>query len=119
MSDGEVAAAGGGANGGATTGIKVSDWLELWDSHGIYPHAQMRWKCREALGMWPPWTPSCMVGVDVGPSGRFNGEPTTLYVTGWEMAGAFAYRLIGFRSGKNGRGTATWECIRALRGAGL
>ena len=117
MSTGKVAAA--GLNGNATMGIKVSDWLELWDSHDIYPHAQMRWKCRDALGMWPPWTPSNMVGVNVGPSGQFNGDPTTLYVTGWEMAAAFAYRLIGFRCKAYGRGTVARNCIHALRAAGL
>ena len=106
--------------------MKVSEWLETIDSHGIYEAAPCAADFTKETGKLPCW-PTFTVAQTItaikkrGIGGSVNGKPNERVAYGYEIANALAENLAATSSHRkySGRGSQFRAAVEALKNAGL
>ncbi len=106
---------------------KLTAWLDEHGSHDVYDLDELAAYFKEKVGVpFPPYIPrktvqevALMMQNDPR-GGTINGDPQSraLTVSGYEMASAFASRIVNHRSTMMGRGFLYRDCVAALKKAG-
>lgn len=103
---------------------KISEFLNDYDSHGIYADKGTREDFKAATGLEPSWpcytVEQLQKEIAKDPRGGVvYGEPTELMVSGYEIADGLAKKYVGYTSPMHGRGFRFRDCIRVLKEKGL
>ena len=105
--------------------MKLSEWLETIESHGIYKADKIAERFKRETGHDACWSTQSVNAVkeemqDRGCGGYVKGEDSERAATGYIMAMAIARKHVpGFKSTKMGRGFAFHEALDALKAIGL
>lgn len=105
--------------------VKVSAWLaDNVGSHAIQDHAKLAAKFLADTGNVAPWPSHSVTQArkDIearGLGGDCKGQPNDRVCYGYEVAASCASVYANFHSEKFGRGSAFWDCVEALKRAGL
>jgi hypothetical protein len=103
----------------------ISEWLSELDGHSIYDSAKLKTDFEKHTGQkapdWPEYTPqqtrATMQARGLG--GTHNNPTGAKECWGYTLAAHLASKLANYSSPAMGRGRSFWDCVSAIKKAGL